>query len=159
MEEAFSLFSEMEVLGKDWPAFVSGMKAALYGKGRQAYETRRRAFLESEIGKRLPVLKEQLMVYFVFTYFCGAVYNGNPYGKMKMAATATLLIEELAQALWTDQGGRLTFLDFADAAHRFSREVEHSDSNKAVLEEAVVRRPGFALRRLLAAVESDGSGE
>ena len=87
------------------------------------------------------------MVYFVFTYFCGAVYNGNPYGKMKMAATATLLIEELAQALWTDQGGRLTFLDFADAAHRFSRE------------EAVVRRPGFALRRLLAAVESDGSGE
>ena len=49
------------------------------------------------------------MVYFVFTYFCGAVYNGNPYGKMKMAATATLLIEELAQALWTDQGGRLTF--------------------------------------------------
>ena len=62
MEEAFSLFSEMEVLGKDWPAFVSGMKAALYGKGRQAYETRRRAFLESEIGKRLPVLKEQLMV-------------------------------------------------------------------------------------------------
>jgi flagellar FliJ protein len=67
-----------------------------------------------------------------------------------------LLIEELAQALWTDQGGRLTFLDFADGAHRFSREVEHSDSNKAVLEEAVVRRPGFALRRLLAAVESDG---
>ena len=124
-----------------------------------AYETRRRAFLESEIGKRLPVLKEQLMVYFVFTYFCGAVYNGNPYGKMKMAATATLLIEELAQALWTDQGGRLTFLDFADGAHRFSREVEHSDSNKAVLEEALVRRPGFALRRLLAAVESDGSGE
>ena len=99
------------------------------------------------------------MVYFVFTYFCGAVYNENPCGKMKMAAAATLSIEELAQALWTDQGGRLTFFDFADAAHRFSREVEHSDSNKAVLEEAVVRRPGFALRRLLAAVESDGSGE
>ena len=69
-------------------------------------------FLESEIGKRLPVLKEQLMVYFVFTYFCGAVYNGNPYGKMKMAATATLLIEELAQALWTDQGGRSYFFGF-----------------------------------------------
>ena len=59
-----------------------------------------------------------------------------------------------------DRPGRQAyFLDFADAAHRFSREVEHSDSNKAVLEEAVVRRPGFALRRLLAAVESDGSGE
>jgi len=159
MEEAFSLFYEMEVLGKDWPAFASEMKSALYGKGRNVYEKQRRAFLESEIGKRLPVLKEQLMVYFVFTYFCGAVYNENPYGKMKMAAAATLLIEELAQALWTDQGGRLSFMDFVDAAHRFSREVEHSDFNKAVLEEAMVKRPGFALRRLLAAVNSDGSGQ
>lgn len=158
MEEAFSLFSQMEVLGKDWPSFASRMKAALYGNGRHVYGQQRRAFLESGIGKRLPVLKEQLMVYFVFTYFCGAVYNENPYGKMKMAAMATLLIEELAQALWTDQGGRLSFMDFVDAAHRFSREVEHSDSNKAVLEGAVVRRPGFGLRRLLAAVNSDGSG-
>ena len=159
MEEAFSLFSEMEVLGKDWPAFASEMRATLYGQGRNVYEKRRRAFLESEIGKRLPVLKEQLMVYFVFTYFCGAVYNENPCGKMKMAAAATLLIEELAQALWTDQGGRLSFMDFVDAAHRFSREVEHSDSNKAVLEKAMVKRPGFALRRLLAAVNSDVRGQ
>lgn len=81
MEEAFSLFSEMEVLGKDWPAFASEMRSALYGQGRNVYEKRRRAFLEGEIGKRLPVLKEQLMVYFVFTYFCGAVYNENPCGK------------------------------------------------------------------------------
>ena len=95
----------------------------------------------------------------LYAYFCGAVYNENPYGKMKMAAAATLLIEELAQALWTDQGGRLSFMDFVDAAHRFSREVEHSDFNKAVLEEAMVKRPGFALRRLLVAVNSDGSGQ
>ena len=46
-------------------------------------------------------------------------------------------------------------MDFADVAHRFSREVEHSDSNKAVLEEAMVKRQEFALRRLLAAVNSD----
>ena len=67
--------------------------------------------------------------------------------------------EELAQALWTDRGGRLSFMDFVDAAHRFSREVEHSDSNKAVLEKAMVKRPGFALRRLLAAVNSDVRGQ
>lgn len=156
MKDAFSLFSEMEVLGREWPDFASGMKEILYGRGRKPYEAQRRAFLDSGIGMRLPVLKEQLMVYFVFTYFCGAVYNEKPYGKMKMAAAATLLIEELAQALWTAQGGRLSFMDFADVAHRFSREVEHSDSNKAVLEEAMVKRPEFALRRLLAAVNSDG---
>lgn len=34
--------------------------------------------------------REQLMVYFVFTYFCEAVYNGNPCGKRKLAAAAVL---------------------------------------------------------------------
>ena len=28
---------------------------------------------------------EQLMVYFVFTYFCGAVYDEQAYGKLKFA--------------------------------------------------------------------------
>ena len=80
MEEAFSLFSEMEVLGKDWPAFASEMRSTLYGQGRNVYEKRRRAFLESEIGKRLPVLKEQLMV-----YLCSPILRSclqrNPCGK------------------------------------------------------------------------------
>mgnify|MGYP000281229450 FL=1 len=56
-------------------------------------------------------------------------------------------------------GAGLSFMDFVAAAHRFSREVEHSDSNKAVLEKAMVKRPGFALRRLLAAVNSDVRGQ
>ena len=30
-------------------------------------------------------IMEQLMVYFVFTYFCGAVYDEQAYGKLKFA--------------------------------------------------------------------------
>ena len=59
--------------------------------------------------------------YFVFTYFCGAVYNNSPFRKMKMAAASTLLIEELAMAAWRQHGRQMGFLDFVDAAHRFSK--------------------------------------
>lgn len=84
-----------------------------------------------------------------------AVYDGNPYGKMKMAAASSLIIEELALALWIRQGGDLSFMDFVDVAHRFSREIEHSDHNKALLEAALVRRPEFSLEHMLCAVNSN----
>ena len=42
------------------------------------------------------------MVYFVFTYFCGSVYNENPYGKLKMALASVLIIQDMAlERLWS----------------------------------------------------------
>lgn len=152
MMDLYGILAEMETLNKGWPEFAARMGENLYGKGRERYERERRSFLKSGMGERLVLVREQLMVYFVFTYFCGAVYNGQPYGKMKMAVGAALLIEELAQALWTEQGGQLSFMDYTDVAHRFSREIEHSDHNKAILECALYSRPEFSLERILAAV-------
>ena len=94
------------------------------------------------------------MVYFVFTYFCGAVYNNSPFRKMKMAAAGTLLIEELAMAAWQQHGRQMGFLDFVDVARRFSREVEHSDINKGCLEERMANGKALSLERLLNAVNS-----
>ena len=41
-------------------------------------------------------MAEQILIYFVFTYFCGAVYGGSAYGKMKFSLAGTILIRELA---------------------------------------------------------------
>ena len=43
---------------------------------------------------------EQLLMYFLFTYFCGAVYDENAFGKVKFAVVCTLLIRELGMGLW-----------------------------------------------------------
>lgn len=155
MKALYSLLSEMEALDPLWPEFAVRMKDHLYGEGPKGYDEQRRAFEESGAGRSMSLHREQLMVYFVFTYFCGAVYDGNPYGKMKMAAASSLIIEELALALWIRQGGDLSFMDFVDVAHRFSREIEHSDHNKALLEAALVRRPEFSLEHMLCAVNSN----
>ena len=130
------------------------------------------------------------MVYFVFGYFCGAVYNDNPYGKMKLAVAATILVEEMLMAEWLQEktqgtlqgasgsqedalaagdterdtvavvqnkirgkvpGYALPEAQIVDLVHCFSREVEHSDENRGLLEDELVKREEFCLRALLAA--------
>ncbi|MFR8178806.1 MAG: hypothetical protein ACLU80_01630 [Dorea sp.] len=48
---------------------------------------------------------EQLFVYFLYTYFCGAVYDARVYGKVQMAAVSVLLISELWKARWLRNEG------------------------------------------------------
>ena len=74
---------------------------------------------------------------------------------MKLAVVSTLLIGELAQAVWKEKGGTLDFLDFVDVAHRYSREVEHSDLNKRRLEQGILEKPEFSLDKLMRAMAGD----
>ena len=187
--ELFAVFEKMEPLDAAWPERRDGMDEILYGAGWETYEANRRAFLDAN-GTRMELLREQIMVYFVFGYFCGAVYNDNPYGKMKLAVTATVLVEEMLMAEWLQEktqgtlqgasgsqedalaagdterdtvavvqnkirgkvpGYALPEAQIVDLVHCFSREVEHSDENRGLLEDELVKREEFCLRALLAA--------
>ena len=92
---------------------------------------------------------EQLLVYFVFTYFCGAVYNYNAYGKMKFAFAGTVLIRELLRAQWSADPGRTGRPDLIRTAYRYSREIEHSDFNKIRMEDLLSDELIFPLEDLL----------
>ncbi len=71
---------------------------------------------------------------------------------MKLAAAGALMIMEMSQALWALRGGEFEFMDFVDGAHRFSREVEHSDGNKNCLEHILSANQAFSLKNFLAAL-------
>ena len=81
------------------------------------------------------------MVYFVFIYFCGAVYDGNILAKMQTAVVSTLLIQELSMAKWIEQNEEFGFEEFVDIAHRVSREIEHSDLNLIRMEKICEKTP------------------
>ncbi len=139
MRKIFRIFSKLEVLKHDWPDYVKKAEKTLYGNGQREYEKQRQAFhklcgLKSAEYEKWSNWIEQLMVYFVFTYFCGSVYDDNILGKMQTAVVTTLLIQELAIAKWVENGEVLDFKAFVDIAHRVSREIEHSDVNLIRLE-------------------------
>ena len=77
------LLEKMEPLNHQWPEYRDELKVCLLGDGEAAYEEMRKAFFQRPEAEKMNLWTEQLMVYFVYTYFCGGVYNENPYGKMK----------------------------------------------------------------------------
>ncbi len=152
MKALYGVMERMPGLKPEWPQRRSRMEAVLYGNGREDYAARRRRFLQSDAGARMPLLCEQLMGYWVFVYFCGAVYDRNAYGKMKFAVACTLLIEDMCQAVWQENGETLVHAEIVDIAHQFSREIEHVDENRESLERALTRDTRLGIRALLCAV-------
>lgn len=151
MRKMFRVFGKLEVLKEDWPDEVKKAERILYGEGQGVYEEYVKAFRGV---KRVDMATwiEQLMVYFVFTYFCGAVYDDNILGKMQIAVVSTILILELSMARWIEGYKQIEFEQFVDIAHRVSRELEHSDLNITRLEKICEKMPIFDTKELLRVV-------
>ena len=90
---------------------------------------------EKSYNKRWDIQREQLLVYFMDTYFCGAVYDGAAYSKMQMAIGSVLLITEMLLERWCNNGYTLEEKDLVRTVYYFSRETEHSDGNIEMLEQ------------------------
>lgn len=153
MRKIFRILQKLEVLKDEWPDYVKRAEFTLYGEGQRAYEENRQRFQKS-VGLRSQYYDvwscwlEQLMVYFVFTYFCGAVYDEKIVSKIQTAVITILLIQELAIAKWREAGEKLDFESFVDIAHRVSRELEHSDLNLDRLEKMCEKTPIFQTKSL-----------
>ena len=153
VRKLFRAFNKLEVLKEDWPEYIKRSEFVLYGNGQRTYEENRQRFhknmgLKSGSYDTWACWMEQLMVYFVFTYFCGAVYDDNIAGKVQTAVVSTILIQELAIAKWVERGETLDFEGFVDIAHRVSREIEHSDLNLNRMEKLCEKIPVFRTESL-----------
>lgn len=132
----FGNLYQLELLREDWDNSLKEAGELLYWKGAGAYVSLREDFADwtAEEGQDWAVQKEQLLVYFVFTYFCGAVYDGQIYSKVLLAAVSVFLIEELLIARWLRNEKSLDMEDVVEVVYRYAREVEHSDENLIKLE-------------------------
>lgn len=126
----------LELLHESWLRNLAEAEHILYDGGVDIYEKYREEFSKWTV-LHLPewdIWREQILVYFVFTYFCGAVYDGRAYAKAQMAVFSLFVIEELLRACWIRNGKILDIEDVADIVYRYSREAEHSDKNLDRLE-------------------------
>ena len=151
MSQMFQVFGKLEVLKADWKPYIESVEQKLFGQGEAFYQE---AFARFEVCKeeRWEIYLEQLMVYFLFTYFCGAVYDEMAYEKAKFAVASTLLIQEMVFASFLSHGKFPQVEEVAEIAHRYAKEVEHSDTNLKRLEELFQKEKSFHLLSLLAVV-------
>lgn len=139
----FGRLYELEHLNDDWEGYLEQCWQTLYQGGAEKYLVMHRDFGEycsqDYIKKQYDpeVILEQLLVYFVFTYFCGAVYDYNVLGKVDMSLMSVYNIYEMLTAKWAEQGKRLSMKDVERIVYLYSRELEHSDANLEHLENII----------------------
>lgn len=146
---------EWEVLDEDWYSDRVKWRSMLYLSCPETYRKWKRAFRQQAVVPQEEY--EQMMVYYLFTYFCGAVYDGDALAKVKMAVVSTLIWEEIVFAVWTEQCFHISFEERLCIAWRYSRELEHSDPNLIQMENLMDFRLeaecGILLGQLAAAAE------
>ena len=132
----FRVLERLERLRDDWEPWLLEAEDILFSEGVTSYESIHREFERwlSASSFSWEILGEQLLVYLVFDYFCGAVYDGCVSAKAEMSVTSVFLIYEMLLARWVKNGKTLDDEDASEIICRFSREVEHSDENLKLAE-------------------------
>lgn len=92
---------------------------------------------------------EQLLVYYIFVYLAGAVYDEEIFPKVQLAVFCSFMTDRLIRfGFKVDESSQLDL--FTDVAHSLSRELEHSDDNLKAMEREFKKNPVFCLESMLA---------
>ena len=133
----FRCLHRRELLKQDWELLLLETEQKLFlGHTAQEYQQLSIEFSSWLKEKEFPweIQKEQLLVYFIDTYFCGAVYDGEILEKVQMALFSVDILEVLLKMRWIRNEKQLDMEDVIELVYRFSREVEHSDQNLKQME-------------------------
>lgn len=139
---------KLEVLRDEWCELLQQLETKLYHMDAASYAKARVDFETVMYDKKNSALhweicQEQLLVFFIYTYFCGAVYDDMVYTKTVLAVFSTVWIEELLFAKWLEKNRVLTFSDIVKTSWQYAREIEHSDENLNLLEELFDKNPCY----------------
>ncbi len=138
LRNGFKIFYDFERLREGWYDVLFTTEENLYANGYEVYKESRRAFYDKfvkEIGhKKWEIFEEQILMFFLYTYFCGAVYDDCVYSKIALSVFSLCYMEELGIGQWLAEGQDITFDKCIDIVYRYAREVEHSDENLKKLE-------------------------
>ena len=135
-KEHFYRLCGLERLRDEWDQLLIETQMILYVQGADSYAALQEEFAQwsAEHMPQLHIQLEQLAVYFISTYFPGAVYDGRIYGKADTAVGYVAQLYDLFVARWLKNEKQLDTEDVIEIVYRYSRETEHSDPNLEAME-------------------------
>ena len=143
--EELQVLRGLERLRPEWDQVLNQVERWLYQGTEETYrkiyeEFHRMYGALSSYKEEWENLGEQLLMFFVYTYFCGAVYDDMVCSKMELALFSVRWIQEILIARWLENGKKLTMQDVEEVSWQYAREVEHSDDNLNALEDWLFER-------------------
>lgn len=140
-KELFDKLYKLELLREDWDEVLHKTQNTLFFTMQESYAQLRKEFQQyKQENPDIDIHLEQILVYFLFTYFPGAVYDGEVFAKAQMSVYCTWMVELLWMADWLSNGKSLDKQNMTKLLYRFSREVEHSDENLKKLDKMMEKK-------------------
>lgn len=140
--QGFSYLEQLERLREEWTAVLQETRETLYDGDFEKYHEIYMSFQE-EFGpggsryQEWEFFQENLLIFFLYTYFCGAVYDDWIYSKAYFSVFSVTFIQEFVMCRWFLADKYIDMQDYVELAYRYAREVEHSDENLNFLEECL----------------------
>ena len=139
-KEELQVLYGLERLRPTWDKVLDDADRWLYQGGKENYqqiceEFHRMYGALSDHKEEWENLGEQLLMFFVYTYFCGAVYDDMVCSKMELALFSVRWIQEFLITRWLENGKQLSMQDVEQISCWYAREIEHSDDNLNALED------------------------
>ncbi|MBE5929378.1 MAG: hypothetical protein E7267_08510 [Lachnospiraceae bacterium] len=150
IKDGFEIYTRLERLREEWTEVLEGTWRELYQGGYESYKSvydefyhfiEERGWSKGTEGQQSwEIFTEQILTFFIYTYFCGAVYDECIYSKVAMSVMSVCYIREFCMYTWFVQGKNLSFDECIRVAYRYAREIEHSDLNLNDLEQWLMDR-------------------
>jgi len=139
--EMFPLIYDLELLREEWDELLHKSQDMLFFSMQEPYAQLKKDFDNwKQENPDMEIHLEQIMVYFLYTYFPGSVYDGQLFAKAQMAVYCTWMIELLWMARWLMNGRALSLDEMIELFYRFCREIEHSDENLESLDKMMIKK-------------------
>ena len=134
-KEGLRELNHLERLRPEWQELLDAAEVTLFAPGWEVYEQETEGFEEALAAAGWERMEERLVLSLLYTYFCGAVYDGFIYARTALAVFSVRWIRELVRVVWKQNGGSLSGEDIIGITYRYAREIEHSDENLGELME------------------------
>ncbi len=147
MSSCCEVFEQLEPIQNKWKKQMQKEWKTLYVGGLNEYE-RKRADFQKENTERI---SEKFLMYFLYVYFLGGVYDGQIETKVKFAILSWLVVREWAIAR-KEKMGKILLDDWIELSSHYSREIEHSEENLEMIEKMIEKHSMFQKNNIFAAL-------
>ena len=139
--DMFPLLYELEILREEWKELLHKSQNLLFYSMQESFAALKIEFdLWQKENPEIEIHLEQILVYFLYTYYPGSVYDGKLFAKVQMAVYCTWMIQLLWMARWIRNGRKLESAEMTEILYRFSREIEHSHENLEKLDKMMGKK-------------------
>lgn len=140
MKYNFRAFSKMELLREKWKIEKEITYKYLYDKEEKEYFEMYQCFcdecfIDYEGENIFKQIRINIFKYFIYLWFCGAVYDEWIHSKVLAAVFCTEYIMDFIMVKWYKEEKKIDLEDVVAVICNLTKEVEHSEENVIRLEE------------------------